>query len=313
MIRIGTRGSKLALWQANHVNDSIKKKYPEIKTEIKVIKTKGDNILDLPLPLVGGKGLFTKEIENALLNDEIDLAVHSLKDLPTYDVEGLQVAAILKREDPNDVLISKNNLSLLDMPEGAVIATGSTRRKALLLHARPDIKAVDIRGNIDTRLKKFDESNWDGIFLAKAGIDRLGYSDRISEVMSVGLMLPAVSQGALAVQIRKDDSKIIDKVSFLNHDDTYHCVSAERSFMSSVEGGCSIPVGAYAEIEGDELHIDAMVSSLNGEKIVRMQLSSKIEDHEKLGTHIAEKLFEMGGREILDQVRKDIEDSKKSL
>lgn len=304
-IIIGSRGSQLALWQANHVATSLQ----TISTgeiEIKKIKTKGDKILDAPLAKIGGKGLFVKEIETALINGEIDLAVHSMKDVPTDVPAELEVEVILQREDPRDVLITRNQVSLLNLPPGAVIGTSSLRRGAQLLHLRPDFKIVDVRGNLDTRLRKMAEGQFEAMVLSAAGIDRLRMSDRITERIPSEICLSAVGQGAIGVEIRKDDQGMKEIISQLDHFPTHLAVTAERALMKRLEGGCQVPIGALGEVNGSQLRLQAVIVSLNGEKLFRDEIIGEVREAETLGRRLADRLLEMGGREILEEIREKI-------
>jgi hydroxymethylbilane synthase len=306
-IRIGTRASKLAVWQANHLKSLLEIRFPGLLIEIHRIKTTGDNILDAPLSQIGSKGLFTKEIETALLDNSIDIAVHSYKDVPTSIPEGLAVGAVMEREDPHDIFIAnpnKNIRSVADLPQNPVIATGSPRRISQLLNMRPDAQIIDVRGNIDTRLKKLDESDWDGIILAKAGVVRLGFAERITEILSFEKMLPAVGQGALAIEIRDGDKVVEDIVRFVHHAQTASVVTAERALLKYLEGGCQIPVGAYAHIHNDIIQLNAVVGSLDGKLLVRGEKKGSIPEADKIGTDLAKELFDMGGGQILKQIRK---------
>lgn len=304
-IIIGTRGSKLALWQTEFVKKKLSEKFPDLEFEIKIIKTKGDKILDSPLSKIGDKGIFTREIEIELLNGEIDLAVHSLKDLPTKLPDGLIIGAVTEREDVRDVLISKDNLKLSELPIGATIATGSLRRKAQLLHFRGDFKFVDLRGNIDTRFRKFDESNWDGMVLAFAGVSRMNYLGRVSEIISTDVILPAVGQGAIAVEIRERDEKIFEIVRKINHSETELATKAERALLKYLEGGCQIPIGAFASLKDGKIKLSAMISNLDGTFLVRDSIEKEIGNNvEEVGFELAQRLLEQGGAKILDEIRK---------
>lgn len=300
---IGSRGSELALWQAEWVKSELTDAYQSVKIEIKTIKTKGDLILDKPIPLIGGKGVFTKEIEQALLSEEIDIAVHSCKDLPTEMTEGLSIGAILLRETASDVLITKDGKGLDSMSPNSVIASGSLRRTAQLLSYREDLKVVDIRGNVPTRLRKFNESDWKGLILAYAGLKRLDLLNENCIILDHKIMLPAVAQGALALQIRSDDKQISGTISVLNDKDSSDAVTAERSLLRRLQGGCQVPIGAISRIENNELKIEAQITELNGVKAVRDSLSGDREDAEKLGIELAEKLLWNGGEEILSEIR----------
>ena len=299
---IGSRGSELALWQAEWVKSELTDAYQNIKIEIKIIKTKGDLVLDKPLTLIGGKGVFTKEIEEALLTEEIDIAVHSCKDLPTLMTEGLMIGAIPVRETPSDVLITVDGVGIDSLKPNSVIGTGSLRRAAQLLYNRKDLKTVDIRGNIPTRLRKFNESNWGGMILAYAGLKRLNLLNKNCVILDHKNMLPAVAQGAIALQIRAEDAQISDTISVLNDKDSSAAVTAERSLLRRLEGGCQIPIGAISIVEDGELSIESQITNLNGADAVRDKLSGHRDDAEQLGIELAEKLLQNGGKEILREI-----------
>lgn len=305
-IVIGSRGSELALWQANFVKSQLSFLVPSLTIEIKIIKTLGDKILDSPLSKIGDKGLFIKEIEKALLDERIDLAIHSLKDVPTRLADRLQLAAITKREDVRDVFLShplKQHATLNALPPNAAIATGSLRRKCQLLHLRPDLKIVDIRGNLNSRLAKLDQSEWDGMILAQAGIARLQMEDRITEILSTDIMLPAVGQGALAIEARDGDKRIFDLVRKLHDNQTAIAVRGERSLLRHLEGGCQIPIGTFGRQEKGKFRLDAMIGSLDGTGIVKGHIVGRPSDSESLGVQLAEQLLDSGGREILEEIR----------
>ena len=305
-VRIGSRGSELALWQSRHVKSLLEELFSVIVINVQTIKTTGDKILDTPLAKIGDKGLFTKELEAALLDERIDLAVHSFKDVPTAIPEGLAIAAVLEREDVRDVFISHPkslNKLFMTLPRHAVIATGSLRRKCQALNARQDIQIVDIRGNLNTRIKKLDESNWDGIILAKAGVTRLGWAQRITEILPFEIMLPAVGQGALAVEIRNGDKRLEELLRTLHHLPTALTVTAERSLLCRLEGGCQIPIGAYGQVQGNELRLDAVIGCLDGKRMVKGSRSGNHSDAERIGIELAEELLKRGGKEILDEIR----------
>ena len=301
-IVIGTRSSKLALWQADYVADSLRREYPELQVEKKLMTTKGDRILDAPLAKIGGKGLFTKELETAMLAGEIDIAVHSLKDMPTEVPEGLVISAITKRLDAGDALVSGKFRSLEELPVGAKVGTSSLRRKAQLLHVRPDLNIQDLRGNVNTRLRKLEEEHFDAIVLAVAGLKRLGFADRITEVLPKELLLPAVGQGALAIETRADDAEVRKIISFLNDEDTVNCARAERAFLARVEGGCQVPVGVHATVEGKALAVEAVIASLDGKRLYRDVRKGSCEEAETIGTALAESLLDAGGWEILHEL-----------
>ena len=301
-IVIGTRSSKLALWQADYVAECLKEEYPGLELEMKLMTTNGDKILDAPLAKIGGKGLFTKELEQEMLEGGIDLAVHSLKDMPTEVPEGLVIAAITKRADPGDAVVSLKYGHFADLPEGAKVGTSSLRRKAQLLHARPDLNIQDLRGNVNTRLRKLEEENFDAIVLAVAGLTRLGFKDRIAEVMPREIMLPAVGQGALAIEARGDDAEILETISFLNDEDMVACAKGERAFLAKVEGGCQVPVGVYGSVEQDELQLEAVIASLDGIRLYSDKLTGAKSEAEELGGELAEKLLAAGGLEIMQEL-----------
>jgi hydroxymethylbilane synthase len=305
-ICIGTRGSELALWQTNHVRSLLGTRFPDLTVDVQVIKTTGDKILDSPLAKIGDKGLFTKELEIALLEGKIDLAVHSCKDIPTEIPDGLIISAILEREDVRDVFIanSKNrNIAFKNIPKNSAVATGSLRRKCQLLNNRPDLQIVDIRGNLNTRMKKLDESDWAGMILAKAGVTRLGWSERISDVLPFEIMLPAVGQGALAIEIRKSDKRTEEILRTIHHAPTASAVIAERALLRHLEGGCQIPIGAYGLIQGNKIRLEAVIGSLDGKQIIRGARTGSILSAEQIGIELAEELLSQGGKEILDKIR----------
>lgn len=297
-ITIGTRGSQLALWQSQYIKDRINNLYPNLEIQLKIIKTKGDRIQERSL--VGlGKGVFTKDIEIALLNEEIDLAVHSLKDLPTEEPDGLCITAIPSREDPRDILISENNLPLTDLPPGARIGTTSPRRKAQLLHLRSDLEVVDIRGNVDTRIHKLKNSDIDGIILAAAGIKRLQKEDLITEYFAIDQMVPAVGQGALAIQVHENNSDIIQILQPINDTKSSAEISAERTVLKALGGGCQVPIGAYANSNDTELSIIATVCHPHGNHRIIEEYSGKIQNAIDIGNIVAENLLNSGADNIL--------------
>lgn len=300
---IGSRGSDLALWQANYVKSSLEDLFSDHQFEIKIIHTTGDQVLDTALSKIGDKGLFTKQIEAALLDDSIDMAVHSLKDLQTEQPEGLVIGAVCERETPNDIFVSRTGGTIDDLPHGARVATGSLRRRSQLLHYRNDLKIEEIRGNVPTRLRKFDKSGLDGMILAYAGVYRLGLGDRISQLVPFEIMLPAVGQGAVAIEIRSDDERTAKVVSKLNHQPTRTSIMAERAFLRRLEGGCQVPIGAHATLEADDVTLEGMVGSLDGTVVFRKRISGKAENAEFLGTKLADELIVLGARELLDNSR----------
>lgn len=302
-IIIGSRGSKLALWQADFVKRELEKRNKNLRVEIKIIKTKGDKILGVALSKIGDKSLFTKELEVALLNKEIDIAVHSLKDLQTIIPNGLKLAAVSKRHNVEDVLIArKKGTTIFSLKENAVVGTGSLRRKSQLLHLRPDIKIEELRGNVPSRIKTFLNSNWDAIILARAGVERLKLSKFISSVISSDIMLPAVGQGALGIEIGENNKIVNEIVRSIHHEDTYIAVLAERALLRTLEGGCQVPIGAFAEIKSTGLYLDALVGSLDGKLTFRKKVRGSKKYPEKLGIQLAKSLLKAGASEILDEI-----------
>lgn len=301
-IRIGTRGSKLALAQSEWIKAKLEGKHAGIKVDLVRIKTTGDRILDAPLAKIGGKGLFVKEIEEALLENRVDLAVHSMKDVPAELPGGLMLSTFPKREDPSDALISNGNRPLEQLPEGARIGTSSLRRGAQLCHIRPDLKLVPLRGNVDTRLGKLAAGDMEAIILATAGLNRLGLSSKITKTFSVSQLIPAVGQGALGLEVRRGDQNTIDCLTFLNHPDTQVAVAAERAFLKTLEGGCQVPIAAFAHIAGDTLTIDGLVAELDGSSIFRETLTGSRDQAEAMGIQAAEKVLASGGGEVLKRL-----------
>ena len=301
-IVIGTRGSKLALWQAEHIAGRIRERYPAIEVTLKKIVTTGDKILDVPLAKIGGKGLFTKELENAMLSGEIDLAVHSLKDMPTELPEGLMLAAITTRADACDAFVSLRYASLDELPQGAKVGTSSLRRRAQILKYRPDLQTVDLRGNLDTRIKKLENKEMDAIILATAGLKRLGLEQYITQILPSEICLPAVGQGALAIETRQDDPEVLSVLEFLNDSGTIAAVTAERAYLREVQGGCQVPVGVYGQINGDQLLLEATILKIDGTREVRAQMSASCSEAEELGVKLAQQMLAAGGKEILDEL-----------
>ncbi len=301
-IHIGTRGSKLALWQAHWVQTELLKAHPTLSVEIIVIKTKGDKILDVPLAKVGGKGLFVKEIEDALLEGKIDLAVHSMKDMPAELPGGLSIGAIPQRENPQDVLVSKNGC-LAELPQGARIGTSSLRRAAQILFARPDMCIDPLRGNLDTRLRKLDTGDLDAIVLAAAGIRRLGLKHRITEYLDSHVMLPAAGQGALCIEIRTGDEETGALVGELDHTETRTVVLGERAFLHRLGGSCQVPIAAYGRIEGGSFELSGLVAEPDGSRIFRAVLSGPAVTSVSIGTELAEKLMDQGAMTIIENLQ----------
>lgn len=299
VLKIGTRQSLLALWQSNHIAACLRKQYPDCEVVLKKIVTKGDRILDVPLAQIGGKGLFTKEIEEDLLNGEVDLAVHSLKDMPTVLPEGLCLTAITERANVGDAFVSNKYNSFAELPLGAVVGTSSLRRKAQLLAARPDLTIRDLRGNVDTRLRKLDEGLYDAIILAAAGLERLGHGDRIKAVIPSSVCLPAVGQGALAIECRTNDAEVRQMLDFLNDEPTVYATNAERAFLGLLEGGCQVPIGVHADVEGDKIKIEAIIAALDGSTVLRDTVEGPASDAVALGQALGRKMLANGGQEIL--------------
>ena len=301
---IGTRGSKLALWQAEHIAARLRELHPGLEVTLQRIMTTGDKILDVPLAKIGGKGLFTKELENAMLNREIDLAVHSLKDMPTQLPPELVLAAIPARVHPGDALISPVHKTLAALPAGARIGTSSLRRRAQLLYCRPDLQVLDLRGNLDTRLNKLETDHLDAILLAVAGLDRLGWGERITEVLPVDICLPAVGQGSLAIEARADDQDVLELLAGLEHPATRQAVTAERAYLAEVEGGCQVPVGVYAPPPGSDgqLTLTAVILSVDGQRRVRDAISGPARQAADLGRELAQRMLAAGGRTLLQEV-----------
>lgn len=300
---IGSRGSDLALWQANYIKKELERKNRNIVVDIKIINTKGDKILDVALSMIGDKSLFTKELEIQLLEKKIDLAVHSLKDLQTQIPDGLKLSAVTKRHGAEDVLIAgKKGITILNLKEGATVATGSLRRECQLLNLRPDIKTVDLRGNVPTRIEKFLKSDWDAIILARAGVERLKLKKYISSYIPTDLMLPAVGQGALGIEIHKDNLFIDELLQKIHHEDSYSAVLAERSLLKTLEGGCQVPIGAFAEVKPNGLYLDAMVGSLDGTITFRKRLRGSKNKPELLGKSLAIDLLKAGAKSVLKEI-----------
>ncbi|RLD99906.1 MAG: hydroxymethylbilane synthase [Aquificota bacterium] len=299
-IRIGTRGSKLALWQANHVREMIEALSPEHHVDLVVIKTKGDKILDAPLAKVGGKGLFVKEIEEALLEGRVDMAVHSMKDVPTELPHGLEIGAIPKREEPWDLLVAKEEAHLSSLPQGAKVGTSSLRRKAQLLAKRPDLEIRPLRGNLDTRFRKLKETDLDAIVVALAGVKRLGINSLPMRVLSPQECLPAIGQGALALEVRQGEMREI--LEALHHPETEACVKAERAFLAHIGGSCQIPVAAIGKVEGEEIILQGLIASPDGRDIYRGEKRGPTTQAQNLGLELAQILLEQGGRRIIEAI-----------
>ncbi len=296
---IGTRQSLLAMWQSNYIASRLREEYPGCEVTLKKIVTKGDRILDVPLAKIGGKGLFTKEIEEELLDGSIDLAVHSLKDMPTVLPEGLCLTVITERANAGDAFVSNKYNSIEEMPAGAVLGTSSLRRRAQLLAKRPDLKIIDLRGNVDTRLRKLDEGQMDAIILAAAGLTRLGHADRIREIIPQDYCLPAVGQGALAIECRSDNFKVRQMLDFLNDVPTKQATDAERAFLGLLEGGCQVPIGVHAVVKDNRLSMTAVIASLDGSTVLRDTAEGDAGEAVSLGRALGQKMLDNGGKEIL--------------
>ena len=302
-LRIGTRASQLALWQANWVKSELEQRYPDLEVSLVKIKTTGDKILDVPLARVGGKGLFTKEIEEAMLAGEIEVAVHSMKDVPTFFPAGLGLRCITHREDPRDIVILRPGVSSWqELPIGGRVGTSSLRRKAMLLHTRPDLQMLDIRGNVETRIRKLTEDNLDAVVLAAAGMHRLGFAARISEYLSIEVSLPAIGQGALGLETRRDDAATNALIDFFNHPETAHAVIAERALLARLEGGCQVPIAAYGTVGGETLTLTGLVASVDGRQVLKKRIHGPVTEAERLGTSLADDLLIMGAGKILNEV-----------
>ncbi|WP_206617492.1 hydroxymethylbilane synthase [Geovibrio thiophilus] len=300
-VRIATRGSMLALWQANHIKALLEKEH-KVECELLVIKTQGDKILDVPLAKIGGKGLFVKEIETALLENEADIAVHSMKDVPMLLPEGLELYASPEGETPEDAFVSVKYKTIADLPQNAVVGTSSLRRKVQLARLRPDLEIKDLRGNVNTRLRKLDDGEYDAIILARAGLVRLEYHDRVTDVISAEDMLPAVCQGILGIEVRSDDKESKQLLDFLRHEPTETRVRCERTFLRRLEGGCQAPIAGHSVIEGDRIIMKGLVSDLIGETYIEAENKGSVQDAAEIGYELAESILAAGGKEILDEI-----------
>ena len=301
---MGTRGSRLALWQAEYVVSLLGQYFPDIDFETVVIKTQGDKILDVALSKIGDKGLFTKEIEIALLDNQIDMAVHSMKDLPTQLPEGIEIGAVLERENPRDVLVSHRGYSLAELPPGARVGTSSLRRISQLRAVRPDLELVNLRGNVETRIRKMKTEGMDAIILAYAGVKRMGYLEEVTDLLSSAVMLPAVGQGAIGIEIRQGDTAVAEKVKTIHHEASGTEVTAERAFMRRLEGGCQVPIACQARAADEELIIDGLVASVDGKSVFRSQLRGQPGQAEELGKMLAAQVLTMGADTVLEEIRR---------
>lgn len=298
---IGSRSSKLALTQTEFVKGKLKQAYPALEIKIKTIKTTGDKILDAPLDKIGDKGLFTKEIEEALLKDEVDLAVHSMKDLPCQVPRGLKITAIMKREDPRDILVCRKEFSLRTLPKNSRVGTSSLRRRAQVLNIRDDLEILNLRGNLDTRIKKLDNGLYDAIILAYAGVKRLGLKINMS-VIPIDNILPQAGQGALGIEVRRDDLDTEKRVKLLDDSDTHIAVTAERASLSELGGGCQVPIGVYARLENNMVIIKAGVFSLDGKTAIKDEIIGDRKDADVIGKRLAQKLLKKGAKQILEDI-----------
>jgi hydroxymethylbilane synthase len=299
---LGTRGSQLAVQQSEWVQAKLKGLAPHVTVTLRRIQTSGDKILDVPLAKIGGKGLFVKEIEEALLSGDIDLAVHSMKDVPTELQPGLALLCIPQRQDPRDALISREARSFKDLPHGARIGTSSLRRQAQLLQARPDLSISTLRGNLDTRLRKLREGQYDAIVLAAAGLRRLGWAHEITELLDPDISLPAIGQGALGIEGRNDDTFVRSLLSGLEHRETRTTVSAERALLHRLQGGCQVPIAAHATLVDSQISLEGLVASVDGKEVIRERVQGSLEDPESLGVRLAERLLARGGDKILQSI-----------
>lgn len=309
-IVIGTRDSALAMWQARWVKEGLEKHWPEYRFRVVDIKTKGDKILDVALAKIGDKGLFTKELEVFMLNREIDLAVHSMKDVPTKLPEGLIIGTMCEREDPGDVVVSHKGYKLADLPQGAKVGTSSLRRRAQLLQYRPDLTLHDIRGNLNTRLAKMESQDFDAIILAAAGVKRMGWTSKITDYINYDICLPAVGQGSIGIECREDDEEVLKVIRVLNDPAAFDAIMGERAFLRKLEGGCQIPIGSLGDIypDEDQMELHGLVASLDGKTVLRSSILGKRREADKLGAELADKLIRMGAEKILAEVRKAVDE-----
>jgi hydroxymethylbilane synthase len=301
-IKIATRASLLAMTQSTNIKNLIEAQYPGTTVELVKIITKGDKILDVPLAKVGGKGLFVKELEEAMLSRDADLAVHSMKDVPAELPEELHIGVVTKREDPRDAFLSVNYKSFSDLPQGATVGTSSLRRKSQLAALRPDLVIKDLRGNLDTRIRKLDEGMYDAIILATAGLNRMKWSERITSFFEPEDMLPAVAQGAVGIELRKDNEELLAGLAFLQDEETTIAVDGERAFLQRLEGGCQVPIGCYGTVAGGKLTMTGLVASIDGKEVIRKQVVGEVADAKTMGVTVAEEILDLGGRRILEEV-----------
>ena len=304
-ITIATRKSPLAMWQAEHVKARLEQAHPGINVILLGMSTQGDKILDTPLAKIGGKGLFVKELEQGMLDGKADIAVHSMKDVPVAFPEGLHLPVIMQREDPRDAFVSNKFESIDDLPEGAVVGTSSLRRQCQISHHRPDLEIRPLRGNVNTRLAKLDNGDYDAVILAGAGLIRLDFESRIRNLIPVEFSLPAIGQGAIGIECRTSDEQVNQLLKPLHHDVTATCVLAERAMNNRLEGGCQVPIGGHAVLDGDALYLRGLVGSVDGKDIIRAELTGAIKDSEAIGTQVAETLLENGADKILKALYED--------
>ena len=304
ILKIATRNSPLALWQAEHVKQKLTDLYPELKVELVSMTTEGDRFLDAPLIAVGGKGLFIKELEQALLNNDADIAVHSMKDVTIDLPEGMALPVIMQREDTSDVLVSNNYRQIDDIPQGGIVGTSSLRRQSQIKAFRPDLNIKDLRGNVGTRLRKLDDGEYDAIVLAAAGVKRLGLNERIAQFIPHSQILPAIGQGAIGIECRAGDQEVLNTIAPLNDQMTQLCVQAERAFSRRLYGGCQLPIAGQASIFGNEVNLTGMVARVDGSEVIKDQLTGNINDIESTGTRLAETLLDRGAEEILKELIK---------
>lgn len=301
-IVIGTRKSVLALWQAEYVAARLREAYPHVQVELLPVSTRGDEILDMPLAEIGGKGLFIRELEYLIREGKADMAVHSLKDMPAELPPDFTLAAVTDREDPRDAFVSLKYRSVDELPAGAKVGTSSLRRQSQLLHRRSDLRVESLRGNVQTRLRKLDEGQYDAVILAAAGLKRLGLGDRIGSYLSTAESIPAAGQGVMAVEVRKDDAELREMLAFLHNEKVASCIAAERAFLGRVGGDCKVPAGAFAEVEGERIRVDAFISSEDGQRFYRRSVSGLVPEAEALGASVAGALLDDGGRAVLEEI-----------
>lgn len=301
-IVIGTRKSVLALWQAEYVAARLREAYPHVQVELLPVSTRGDEILDMPLAEIGGKGLFIRELEYLIREGKADMAVHSLKDMPAELPPDFNLAAVTDREDPRDAFVSLKYRSVDELPAGAKVGTSSLRRQSQLLHRRSDLRIESLRGNVQTRLRRLDEGQYDAVILAAAGLKRLGLGDRIGSYLSTAESIPAAGQGVMAVEVRKDDAELREMLAFLHNEKVASCIAAERAFLGRVGGDCKVPAGAFAEVEGERIRVDAFISSEDGQRFYRRSVSGPVPEAEALGASVAGALLDDGGRAVLEEI-----------